>query len=83
MNADEVLGETEAIHRENLAAWDAFLLSGPLGEEGARAIVDRRERFDRMEKLSVQLGWMREIGFAGVERVYGNGCFCVFRGFRR
>ena len=80
VNADEVAGETEEAHGRNLAAWDAFLLSGPLGEEGARAIMERRDRFDRMEKLSVQLEWLRGIGFTGVEVTYRNGCFVVFGG---
>jgi tRNA (cmo5U34)-methyltransferase len=80
VNADEVAGETDTIHRENLAAWDSFLLSGPLGEEEARAIMDRREKLDRMENLPVQLGWMREIGFEDTGAVYRNGCFVVFTG---
>jgi tRNA (cmo5U34)-methyltransferase len=80
VNADEVAGESEEIHRGNLAAWDAFLLSGPLGKEEAMAIMERREQLDRMEKLSVQLGWMKEIGFRDVGAVYRNGCFAVFTG---
>jgi tRNA (cmo5U34)-methyltransferase len=80
VNADEVAGETDAAHRENLASWDVFLLSGPLGKEEAMAIMERREKHDRMEKLSVQLGWLRGIGFRDVEAVYRNGCFTVFRG---
>jgi tRNA (cmo5U34)-methyltransferase len=80
VNADEVAGETDPAHQENLASWDAFLLSGPLGEEGAHTIMERREQLDRMEKLSVQLGWLQETGFSGVEAVYRNGCFVVFRG---
>ncbi len=80
VNADEAAGESEEIHRENLAAWDGFLLSGPLGETEARAIMDRRERLDRMEKLPVQLEWLREIGFEGVKATYTRGCFVVFSG---
>jgi len=83
VNADEVAGEMEADHRENLAAWDRFLRAGPLDEEEAQEIIRRRETFDRMEKLSAQLGWMREIGFENVGLVYRNGCFAVFRGRRR
>jgi tRNA (cmo5U34)-methyltransferase len=80
VNADEAAGETEEIHRENLASWDAFLRSGPLGAGGARAIIERRERLDRMEKLSVQMEWLREAGFDGVRATYRNGCFVVFGG---
>jgi tRNA (cmo5U34)-methyltransferase len=80
VNADEAAGESGEIHAENIAAWDAFLLEGPLGEKEARAIMDRRERLDRMEKLTVQLEWLREIGFEGVKATYRNGCFVVFTG---
>jgi len=82
VNADEVAGESEDIHRENLAAWDAFLMEGPLGEAEALTIMERRGRLDRMDKLSVQLGWLREIGFSRVEVDYTNRCFAVFTGRR-
>jgi len=80
VNADEVAGETPEIHRANLAYWDAYLQEGRLSGTEARAIMERRARLDRMEKLSVQLGWMKELGFTGVETVYENRSFVVFRG---
>jgi len=80
VNADEVAGETAEEDRQNLAYWDDFLLGGPLGEEEGRVIIRRRETLDRMEKLSVQLAWMREIGFGDVGVVYRNRCFAVFTG---
>jgi len=80
VNADEVAGETAEIHRANLAYWDDFLLKGPLGKEEARVIMERRATLDRMEKLSVQLGWMKKLGFTGVEMVYQNRSFVVFCG---
>jgi tRNA (cmo5U34)-methyltransferase len=83
VNADEVAGESEEIHRENLAYWDDFLLGGPFGEGEARAIMKRRERFDRMEKLSVQLGWLEEIGFSDVDVPYKNRSFAVFTGRKK
>lgn len=82
VNADEVAGETAEEHQKNLAYWDDFLLSGPLGEEGAREIIRRRESLDLMEKLSVQLAWMSEAGFASVRVVYKNRAFSVFTGRR-
>ncbi|HTY51811.1 MAG TPA: class I SAM-dependent methyltransferase [Methanomicrobiales archaeon] len=82
VNADEFKGETAREHRENLGRWDEFLLGGPLGEAGAREIMERRDRLDRMEKLSVQLGWLEEIGFTGVEVPYRNGTFAVIAGKR-
>jgi tRNA (cmo5U34)-methyltransferase len=80
VNADEVAGETDETHRRNLESWDDFLLGGPLPGEEAEAIIRRRETFDRMERLSVQLVWLREAGFTGIEVVYLNGCFAVFTG---
>lgn len=80
VNADEVAGESEAIHRGNLEYWDDFLRKGPLGDEEAGAVIRRREAFDRMERLSVQLGWLREAGFSDVDVVYKNRSFAVFTG---
>jgi tRNA (cmo5U34)-methyltransferase len=83
VNADEVAGETEEVHRRNLGSWDDFLLGGPLPREEAEAIIRRRETFDRMDRLSVQLEWLRVMGFHSVKAVYENGCFAVFRGEKR
>jgi tRNA (cmo5U34)-methyltransferase len=80
VNADEVAGESEALHRENLDSWDAFLRNGPLGKEEAEAVIRRRETFDRMERLSVQLGWLSEIGFVDVKVPYRNRTFAVMCG---
>jgi len=35
-----------------------------------------------MEKLSVQLGWLKGIGFSDVDVVYKNRSFAVFTGRR-
>jgi tRNA (cmo5U34)-methyltransferase len=80
VNADEVAGESEEEHRRNLEYWDDFLMKGPLAGEEALAIRERRETYDRMEKLSVQLEWMREIGFIDVGVGYRNRSFAVFTG---
>lgn len=80
VNADEVAGETGEMLRRNLESWNDFLLGGPLPREKAEAIMRRRETFDRMEKLSVQLGWLREIGFTDVTVVFENRPFAVFTG---
>jgi len=80
VNADEVAGESEETHRRNLEYWDDFILGGPLAREEAEAILRRREAFDRMEKLSVQMGWLKEIGFTDVDVIYKNRSFAVFAG---
>jgi tRNA (cmo5U34)-methyltransferase len=80
VNADEVAGESAEMHRRNLEYWDDFVLGGPLAREEAEAILKRREIFDRMEKLSVQMEWMKEIGFRDVDVIYKNRSFAVFAG---
>jgi tRNA (cmo5U34)-methyltransferase len=80
VNADEVAGESDAEQRENLASWDDFLRNGPLGREEVEEIIRRRETFDRMEMMSVQVGWMREIGFTDVDVIYKNRSFTFFMG---
>jgi len=80
VNADEFAGETDLAQRQNLEYWDDFLLRGPLGEAGAREIMERREQLDRMEKLSLQLGWLRETGYADVKVPYRNRTFAVICG---
>ena len=82
VNADEFAGETDLAQRQNLEYWDHFLREGPLGKAGAMEIMERRSRLDRMEKLSVQLGWLEEIGYVEVDVPYRNGTFAVVRGRR-
>jgi len=45
-------------------------------------MTGRRSKLDRMEKPSVQLFWLEEIGFRDVDMVYKNRSFCVFTGKR-
>ena len=83
VNADQVLGETPRLHRRNLAYWNDYVLQGPLGPEEIQAMFERRRTLDRMEKLSLQLGWLKEIGFSDVDVVYKNRSFAVFTGRKR
>jgi tRNA (cmo5U34)-methyltransferase len=80
VNADQVKGETPTLHRRNLAYWDDFVLHGPLDPVEIRAMLRRRKTLDRMEKLSLQLGWLKEIGFSDVDVVYKNRSFAAFTG---
>ncbi|MGA2933731.1 MAG: methyltransferase domain-containing protein [Methanomicrobiales archaeon] len=82
VNADQVKGETPRQHRRNLAYWDDFVLRGPLEPEEIQAMFGRRKALDRMEKLSVQMGWLEGIGFIDVDVVYKNRSFSVFTGRR-
>ena len=46
-------------------------------------MFERRTTLDRMEKLSLQLEWLKEIGFSDVDVVYKNRSFAVFTGRKK
>jgi tRNA (cmo5U34)-methyltransferase len=80
VNADQVLGETPAINRRYMAYWDEFLVPCPLSPEDKKQMLYRRDTFDKNEKLSVQLAWLADCGFIGIDVVYKNRLFVVFTG---
>jgi tRNA (cmo5U34)-methyltransferase len=77
VNADQADGETPYFRERYLEYWNGFLREGPLNTEEHAEILRRRDTLDRNEKLSVQLGWLRECGFADVDVVYRNRTFIV------
>jgi tRNA (cmo5U34)-methyltransferase len=77
VNADQADGETPYFRERYMVYWNEFLKNGPLNTEENREILKRRESLDRNEKLSVQLGWLREAGFSDVDVVYRNRTFIV------
>jgi tRNA (cmo5U34)-methyltransferase len=80
VNADQVLGETPVINRRYMAYWDDFLVSCPLSPDDKKQMLYRRDTFDKNEKLSVQLAWLKECGFSEIDVVYKNRLFVVFTG---
>jgi len=80
INADQVQGESEWMHQRNLEYWDEFVMHTGLPQKEAEAVLTRRDRYDRMEKLTVQLRWLKGAGFSDVELVYKNRPFVVFLG---
>jgi tRNA (cmo5U34)-methyltransferase len=80
VNAEQVEGETPWQQAHNVRYWNEFVLSGPLSQEEVIAMCERRERLDRMEKLPVQIQWLRDSGFGDVDVVYKNRSFAVFMG---
>jgi tRNA (cmo5U34)-methyltransferase len=80
VNADQVEGETPEQHLRNMKYWDDFVSSGPLPETVAKSAMARRDTLDRMEKLSVQLSWLRGVGFSSVDVVYKNRMLVVMKG---
>jgi tRNA (cmo5U34)-methyltransferase len=80
VNAEQVRGESAWLHRRNMKYWDEFILKGDLPQQEAEEIRLRRDTYDHMEKLSVQLGWMRKAGYSDVDVIYKNRPFAVFSG---
>ncbi len=77
VNADQADGETPYFRQRYLEYWNEFLRRGPLNTKENAEILMRRDKLDKNEKLSVQLGWLRECGFADVDVVYRNRTFIV------
>jgi tRNA (cmo5U34)-methyltransferase len=77
VNADQADGETPYFRARYLEYWDGFLQAGPMSREQHAEILKRRNTLDKNEKLSDQLAWLREAGFADVDVVYRNRTFIV------
>lgn len=77
VNADQAEGETPYFTQRYLDYWNDFLRSGPMTEAQHAEILKRRDTLDRNEKLSEQLTWLKEAGFADVDVVYRNRTFIV------
>jgi tRNA (cmo5U34)-methyltransferase len=77
VNADQADGESLYFRERYLEYWNEFLQNGPLGETDHAEILKRRDLLDKNERLSVQLQWLHECGFADVDVVYKNRTFIV------
>ncbi|WP_419175945.1 class I SAM-dependent methyltransferase [Desulfosediminicola sp.] len=82
VNADQALGETEAIEKVNHNKWlEQARALGATEQELAASLERMRE--DRMAPLDDQLQWLREAGFAEVTCWYKNYSFIVYSGMKR
>jgi tRNA (cmo5U34)-methyltransferase len=77
INADQADGETSYFRLKYLDYWNEFLLNGALGKGEYSEVLRRRDTLDRNDKLSEQLQWLHECGFADVDVVYKNRTFIV------
>jgi tRNA (cmo5U34)-methyltransferase len=77
VNADQADGETPYFRERYLDYWNDFLKSGPMTGAQHAEILKRRDTLDRNDRLSVQLSWLNEAGFADVDVVYKNRTFIV------
>lgn len=76
INADQVLGATDAIDARYKARWrDAVERSGL--DRAALDAAYERTKLDRMATLDDQLRWLRDAGFADVDCVYKHYNFVV------
>ncbi len=82
VNAEQFFGETPEQHLRYMAYWNDFFRHGPLPEAEWKSAMRRRDALDRTEKLSVQLDWLREIGFSEVDVVYKNRMMAVITGVK-
>lgn len=80
VNAEQVAGETTDQHRRYMEYWNDYVRHGTLPEEEWKNALQRRDTLDKMEKLSVQLDWMRATGFSDVDVRYKNRMLTVMRG---
>jgi SAM-dependent methyltransferase len=81
VNAEQVLGPTPAAEVAYRTRWRAQAQAlGATPDELAAA--EARMRFDRCAPLDVQLGWLREAGFAEVDCVFKAWRFAVYAGER-
>jgi tRNA (cmo5U34)-methyltransferase len=80
VNAEQVAGETTDQHRRYMEYWNDYVRRGPLPVEEWKYALQRRDTLDKMEKLSVQLDWMRATGFSDVDVRYKNRMLTVMRG---
>ncbi|MDD1705692.1 MAG: class I SAM-dependent methyltransferase [Methanoregulaceae archaeon] len=82
VNAEQVAGETPDQHRRNMMYWEDFLQHGSLSRDIVKSALQRSTTLDRMEKLSVQLYWLRQTGFSRVDVLYKNRMLAVMRGWK-
>jgi tRNA (cmo5U34)-methyltransferase len=83
LNAEQVAGETLEQHGRYMEYWNDYVRHGPLPEVEWKNALERRDTLDKMEKLSVQLDWLRAIGFSDVDVRYKNRMLAVMRGRKR
>ena len=77
VNADQADGETPYFRQRYLDYWNGFLADSPMDPSEHAEILKRRNLLDKNEKLSLQLAWLHEAGFADVDVVYRNRTFIV------
>lgn len=82
-NADVVLGSNEFLKALYLRKWRQFMGRSISIDEIEGKWIPKHKEEDHPAKLTDQLDWMTEIGFADVDVLWKYGNFAVYGGTRR
>ncbi|GAB6989237.1 class I SAM-dependent methyltransferase [Paenibacillus pini] len=82
INADQVLGHTEAIDMMYRGDWKSKVEASSLSREEKDSAYERT-KIDRMTPLQTQLNWLQDVGFDDVDCVYKYYNFVVMYGKKR
>jgi len=82
-NADVVLGSSDFLQAVYMQQWRTFMLRNLSPEEIDVKWIPKYEAEDRPAKLTDQLAWLAEIGFADVDVIWKQYNFAVYGGRRR
>lgn len=77
INAEQVLGETAFIENIYRQFWEKDVEQSGLKKEEILSAYER-VKLDKRTPLSVQLNWLKDIGFKDVTCLYKNYSFAVF-----
>ncbi len=81
VNADNVLAEDPEVRALDRAAWIRRIRATGIAEDDLTAALERT-KVDILAPLGLQLGWLRELGYAAVDCRYKWYHFAVFSGRR-
>jgi tRNA (cmo5U34)-methyltransferase len=82
-NADVVLGSSDFLQETYMKQWHNFMSRNVSQDEIENKWIPQYHAEDRPAKLTDQLEWMQEIGFADVDVVWKYYNFAVYGGVRR
>jgi tRNA (cmo5U34)-methyltransferase len=81
-NADVVLASTDHLQALSMRQWQKFMLCSVSEVEIDEQWIPKYQTEDHPAKLTDQLSWMTEIGFAGVDVLWKYYNFAVYGGVR-
>lgn len=79
VNADQVLGSSDAIERQYRDNWRTRVLAAGITENALAAALERMAE-DKMSTLSDQLAWLEQAGFKQVNCWFKDYSFVVYAG---